>query len=161
MLLFLLLLFGPASSDTCGQDRVVLGDWFIAHGSPTLLEEPIPSLVSSVTVDPYLDPSNPPASQDVYCAMQWSSNTTSSGLHKYHLRNFETEAAAGAANFSITHKGHCASCSTLQDLGVYVRQNLTSATRSCAMKGILSKKLQHNCLLKLVNHDKTMTTMTP
>eukprot|EP00116_Pleurobrachia_bachei_P008660 sb/3468922/ len=146
LLLVLFLLPLPAAGDTCGQDRVTLGDWFVAHGSPSLLEEPIPTLVSILQTDPYLDPSNPPPSPNPsFCAMQWSNNTVG-GLRKYRLANFESEDSARHANYSITHRGHCASCSTLQDLGVYMRQNLTSATRHCGMLGIVSSKLQRDCL---------------
>ena len=136
---FFLRFFVLSLSDTCGQDRVVLGDWFVAHGSPYLLEDPIPPLVSTVDTDPYADSSNPPSSPDVYCAMQWSGNIDqTSGLQKYRLKNFATEAEASAANYSITHKGHCAACSTLQDLGVYIRQFLSVSTSQCGMEGIVS-----------------------
>ena len=152
------LLISLALSDTCGKDRVVLGDWFVAHGSPDLLEEPIPTLVGYVSTNPYDDTTNPPPSTDVYCAMQWSNTTDpDTGLRRYRLQNFNSEDEAGAANFSITHKGHCASCSTLQDLGVYIRQNLTDSTRTCGKEGVISSKWQHECLQKIGFSEQCIT----
>ena len=34
------------------------------------------------------------------------------------------------------HKGHCGACSILQDLGVYMAQNLTQDTRRCGLEGV-------------------------
>ena len=145
-----LLIISEVFADTCGQDRKLLGDWFVEHGSPDLLETPIPNLVNDFTSNPYDNSTNPPPSPPLYCAMQWSNDTDpNSGKLKYRLQNFETEVKAVMANFTVTHKGHCASCSSIQDLGVYIRQNLTDATRACAIKGLLSKKWEMNCLRDL------------
>ena len=158
LLLHSLLLIGYTRSDTCGQDRKVLGDWFIEHGSTNLLEAPIPSLVSNVTKNPYQNQTNPPPSRDVYCAMQWSSDTDPViGKRKYRLRDFKSEEAAARDNFTVTHKGHCGSCSSIQDLGVYIRQNLTDATRSCAIKGMLSDRWERNCLRQLGFSEECVT----
>ena len=147
------VLIAATTSDTCGQDRSVLGNWLNSHGSPSLLLEPIPDVVSNVSSNPYDDPNNPPPSPDVYCAMKWSTDIDPvSGNKRYHLKIFPDEASAKKANFSITHKGHCGACSSLQDLGVYMRENLTTPVRSCAMKSTFSfnsdKKLRE-CLLEL------------
>jgi len=133
------------------MDRKKLGDWFVSHGSPDLILEPIPQYVGSVDEDPYADPSNPPDDPNTsgVCGIQWSDETNDTGLRKYWLRNFENETLAMNSNFSVTHKGHCASCSYPQDLGVYIRQNLTSATRECGILGSLSHNLMRNCLLDL------------
>ncbi len=50
---------GPGP-ETCGQDRAVLADWFLEHGSPSLLLDPRPPYVEIIEPDPYDDPSNPP-----------------------------------------------------------------------------------------------------
>merc|ERR1719309_685873 len=88
------------TSDTCGEDRTVLGDWFVLHGGVSLLLDPVPSLVSPVLEDPYLDPANPPPgpTPQAVCAMQWSdieesdtghrSHYKDTGHRKYHLRDF-------------------------------------------------------------------------
>ena len=38
------------------------------------------------------------------------------------------------------HKGHCGACSVLQDLGVYMAQNLTQDTRRCGLEGVFLGK---------------------
>lgn len=129
--------------------RTKLGDWFVEHGSPSLLQDPIPEYVGEVNDDPYADPENPPddpATRGV-CAIKWNDDDV--GLKRYWLKNFENETAATNDEFSVTHKGHCGACSTLQDLGVYIRQNLTSDTRECGILGSLSHNLMRNCLLDL------------
>ena len=49
----------------------------------------------------------------------------------------------------MTHAGHCGACSTLQDLGVYIRQNLTDSTRMCGFLGTVSHALMRDCLMSL------------
>jgi len=145
-----ILVLPGALADTCGQDRKKLGDWFVSHGSPSLLLEPLPDYVGEVTEDPYADPNNPPYPPSGYCGVQWSNEeTTEDGLKKYRLRNFAAEEDAEAESYTITHKGNCAACSSLQDLGVYIRQNLTSETRECGILGGLSHALMRTCLLNL------------
>ena len=46
--------------DTCGKDRKLLSNWFLAHGSPDLLEDPIPENVLPTFPNPYDDPNKPP-----------------------------------------------------------------------------------------------------
>ena len=48
------------SSDTCGQDRSKLANWFIKHGAPEDLEDPAPFYVGPVLDNPYDNPDNPP-----------------------------------------------------------------------------------------------------
>ena len=50
--------------DTCGKDRKVLSNWFLTHGSPTLLEDPIPENVLPTFPNPYEDPNKPPLQPD-------------------------------------------------------------------------------------------------
>jgi len=144
----LVLIFGKAQADTCGQNRKLLGDWFVSHGSPDLLLDPIPQYVAEVTEDPYLDPNNPPytPTSSAVCGIRWSVERDDRGLRKYHLKDFANSDLCSAENFTITHQGHCGACSTVQDLGVYIRQNLTSATRNCGLLGSLSYTLMRNCL---------------
>lgn len=105
----------------------------MAHGGNELILPPLPPLLANVTENPYDDPNNPPADPDIpdgFCAMKWSDETDpGSGLKKYYLQNFTSEAAVDAAGFTITHRGHCGACSGLKDLGVYLSRNLTSPTR--------------------------------
>jgi len=114
--------------DTCGKDRKALSNWFLKHGSPDLLEDPIPENVLPTFPNPYDDPNKPPLQPDEvsgYCGMQWQPNQDESGNYTYKLADFATEEDAAAANYSVTHRGICGSCSGLQDLGVYMGQNLT------------------------------------
>ena len=50
--------------DTCGKDRKVLSNWFLTHGSPNLLEDPIPENVLPTFPNPYDDPNKPPLQPD-------------------------------------------------------------------------------------------------
>merc|ERR1711962_142702 len=114
--------------DTCGQNRTVIGNWFINHGGVDLLLDPRPPLVGPVVDDPYEDPHNPPIDPETegVCSMKWSEERDPSTNHlKYHLANFTTKEESEANGFTVTHAGHCGACSSLQDLGVYIRQNLT------------------------------------
>jgi len=61
----------------------------------------------------------------------------------YELKGFETTAAAVNAGFTITHQGRCGSCSTLQDLSIYLENpDLTSPARQCARRYGLKRKKQ-------------------
>ena len=106
---------------------------FLEHGSPSLVIPPSPPLFGEVTENPYDDPNNPPTDPEIpdgFCAIKWSDETDpETGNRKYHMQNFSSEAEVEAAGFHITHLGHCAACSSLQDLGVYMSRNLTSPTR--------------------------------
>ena len=58
--------------------------------------------------------------------MRWSEERDPSTNHLlYHLANFTSKEESEANGFTVTHAGHCGACSSLQDLGVYIRQNLT------------------------------------
>jgi len=139
-----------ANCDLCGQDRIKLADWFFRNGSPSLLEEPIPEYVAPVEENPYDNPDYPPDYPGGVCGMKWSDNIDpSSGNKKYWLKNFESETECDDAGFKVTHAGHCGSCSGLQDLGVYLRQNLTDPTRHCGFLGIISHSLMRNCLQRI------------
>ena len=74
------------------------------------------------------DPSNPPIDPHTegVCSMRWSEERDPSTNHLlYHLANFTSKEESEANGFTVTHAGHCGACSSLQDLGVYIRQNLT------------------------------------
>ena len=78
---------------------------------PSLLEEPIPSLVHEVINNPYDDPENPPEDPEKitgFCGMQWTDNIDpDTGLKKYRLKDFPSEEETISAGFNITHKGQC------------------------------------------------------
>merc|ERR1711964_442526 len=142
----------PEVQDTCGQNRTVLGNWFIVHGGPELIEEPRPYFVAPVAEDPYQNPDYPPEDPNPagVCAMKWSENIdAATGHKKYFLKNFTNIEESDVEGYTVTHAGHCGACSTLQDLGVYIRQNLTDSTRMCGFLGTVSHTLMRDCLMSL------------
>ncbi len=53
--------------------------------------------------------------------MQWAkTKDPKTGKKHYRLANFETEEKVAAAGYHVTHAGHCATCSSLEDLGLYM-----------------------------------------
>lgn len=66
-----------------------------------------------------------------------------SGNTSYELRDFDSASAADLAGFTVTHQGRCGSCSTLQDLAIYLANaDLTSPARQCARRMGLKRKKQ-------------------
>lgn len=62
---------------------------------------------------------------------------------RYELHDFDAASAAVEASFVITHKGRCGSCSTLQDLAIYLTvPDLTTPARQCARRTGLQRKKQ-------------------
>ena len=63
-------------------------------------------------------------------------------LVHYRLATFATEVQARTAGFAVTHVGACGTCSTLQDLAVYLEKpDLTAPVRACGMKSGASASL--------------------
>ena len=61
----------------------------------------------------------------------------------YELHVFDSSSAAVEAGFTVTHQGRCGSCSTLQDLAIYLAvPNLVSPARQCARRAGLKRKKQ-------------------
>lgn len=53
----------------------------------------------------------------------------------YELRDFDSPEQAADAEYIVTHHGRCGSCSSLQDLAVYLEMtDLTTPARQCARK---------------------------
>lgn len=53
----------------------------------------------------------------------------------YELRTFSDEQSARAAGYTITHKHHCGTCSSLHNLAAYLTTpDLTTPARECARK---------------------------
>jgi len=67
---------------------------------------------------------------------------------RYRLSTFANTAAARSAGFAVTHLGACGTCSTLQDLAVYLEKpDLTAPVRKCGIKWGASASLK--CLEQL------------
>jgi hypothetical protein len=62
---------------------------------------------------------------------------------RYELHGFDSASAAESAGFTVTHQGRCGSCSTLQDLAIYLAtSDLTLPARQCARRTGLKRKKQ-------------------
>jgi hypothetical protein len=99
---------------------------------PAALRARIPLNPIDVDGDPYLawrDRAPPAPAPEAVCGIRFQAD----GAH-YRLRDFASREAARAAGFAVTHAGTCGTCSTLQDLAVYVeRPDLTTPVRRCGM----------------------------
>jgi len=74
------------------------------------------------------EPPRPPA--DTVCGVRFKRDQ----VH-YRLSTFATSVAARAAGFAVTHFGACGTCSTLQDLAVYLETpDLTAPVRRCGIR---------------------------
>lgn len=61
----------------------------------------------------------------------------------YRLSTFADAVAARAAGFAVTHFGACGTCSTLQDLAVYLeRRDLMTPVRKCVIRWDASARLR-------------------
>ena len=108
------------------------------HGSAharliAALRSKVPINPVLINGDPYLiwharEPPLPPAG--TVCGVRFESDQ----VH-YRLSTFATIVAARTAGFAVTHVGACGTCSTLQDLAVYLdKPDLTAPVRRCGIK---------------------------
>jgi len=82
----------------------------------------------------------PAAPPGAVCGVRFEAD----GVH-YRLATFPDAAAARAEGFATTHVGTCGTCSTMQDLAVYLaRPDLTAPVRRCGIK--LSEASELSCL---------------
>jgi hypothetical protein len=80
----------------------------------------------------------PPIGADMVCGVRFEPDR----LH-YRLATFASSAVARAAGFAVTHFGICGTCSTLQDLSVYLeKRDLTAPVRRCGIKWHESARLR-------------------
>jgi hypothetical protein len=90
--------------------------------------------------DPYLIWQNQPppaAPAGTVCGVKFEQDQ----VH-YHLTTFGSVAAARSAGFAATHLGACGTCSTLQDLAVYLEKpDLTTPVRRCGISWDASASL--------------------
>jgi hypothetical protein len=82
--------------------------------------------------DPYLNQhaqETPPTPAGTVCGVRFEPDQ----VH-YHLSTFATPGTARTAGFAATHFGACGTCSTLQDLAVYLEKpDLTAPVRRCGI----------------------------
>jgi hypothetical protein len=66
--------------------------------------------------------------EEAVCAIQYEDDR----IH-YAIATFDNESAAENNGYIVTHKGHCGTCSTLQDLATYLyHRDLTTPVRRCS-----------------------------
>ena len=66
--------------------------------------------------------------EEAVCAIKYEDDR----IH-YVIATFSDESAAEDYGYTVTHKGHCGTCSTLQDLATYLYyRDLTTPVRRCS-----------------------------
>jgi hypothetical protein len=101
-------------------------------------DEVIEAFYSKVVLNPIAVNSNPywdnalsswyEYPEEAVCAVQYAEDRK-----HYIIATFENENAAEERGFIVTHKGHCGTCSTLQDLATYLAHpDLTTPVRRCS-----------------------------
>ena len=81
--------------------------------------------------------------------MRWSEERDPSTNHLlYQLANFTSKEESEEQGFTVTHAGHCGACSSLQDLGVYIRQNLTVVINTTDIS--FTQELRRYALTRLI-----------
>jgi hypothetical protein len=86
-----------------------------------------------LTSDPYAEPPPPDDPAGTVCGVL-PQGSPSAMPRPYSLVTYPSEDAATTAGAHVTHFGHCAVCSTLANLAVYMRNNdLTAPVRACAV----------------------------
>jgi hypothetical protein len=105
------------------------------------LRSKIPLEPVALRSDPYViwhaqEPPPPPVG--TVCGVRFEPDR----LH-YRLATFANSVAARAGGFAVTHFGACGTCSTLQDLAVYIEKpDLTAPVRRCGMRWDASSRLK-------------------
>jgi len=83
------------------------------------------------------------------CALKFEE----SSLIEYQLETFSSRSEALAADYLVTHVGHCGTCSSLSNLAIYLEhRDLTTVARVCGRKRN-AKKIK-TCLMKSVGFDE-------
>lgn len=82
--------------------------------------------------------------EEAVCAIKYEDDR----IH-YVIATFSDESAAEDYGYTVTHKGHCGTCSTLQDLATYLYyRDLTTPVRRCSAL-VWLKPWSSNCLEEL------------
>ena len=86
-----------------------------------------------------------PAPKGTVCAIKF----VDADKTRYRIGTYPSASAAQATGAYVTHGGACGTCSTLQDLAVYLRRrDLTTPVRRCGVLGAV-KPLAVSCLKAL------------
>jgi len=107
------------------------------------LRAKIPIAPLTLSGDPYLGMPVTDSPAGAVCGVRFEPDQV-----RYRLATFGGAAAAAAAGFAVTHFGACGTCSTLQDLAVYLEKpDLTAPVRRCGVH--LSAESTLQCLQDL------------
>lgn len=97
-------------------------------------------IINPVTLeaDPYqagydrvTEPPGDHAMQAAVCGIRY----IDAGKKQYVIRTLRDETEAVRSGYAVTHRGYCGTCSSLQDLAVYLqRRDMTYAVRACSFK---------------------------
>lgn len=128
---------GPSTCDCNGWTPPTLGDTQFAAWRALTLEPAFDELTS----DPY-EETPTPVPADAVCGIRVSGST-------YALTTYATADEAVAAEATITHRGICGVCSTLDDLAVYAGTNdLTKPVRQCGLDHLFGSAEEHLACLE-------------
>jgi hypothetical protein len=142
-----LSLLALESAGTRAPALTVSADGPPMTGAPAVSQRLLAALRSKIPIepvasagDPYLvlhaDP--PLATAGTLCGVRFEPDQ----VH-YRLSTFASPEAARAAGFAATHVGACGTCSTLQDLAVYLEKpDLTAPVRHCGISWDASGSLK-------------------
>ena len=140
------ILTKPLSMEITGDCSIEEATFFFSQKRLTTPPEPYTSNPYNDTSEDYQERvkkylKNMPG----VCAIRYSD----SSKMDYKLQDFETKAQAEAQGFTVTHFGRCGACSSLQDLSVYLSNDLTHKIRKCALKSVWSIKAARRCIARV------------
>jgi len=127
------------------------------YSSATDLQE---TLIAQVPLNQYTlncDPYDETIDCDTYPPLPTDvTNDTVCGLNynndcsNYNMTTYANQDDAIKDQALVTHTGACGTCSTTQDLAVYMKiTDMTTVGKKCAVKSILNKNLGLQCYLDL------------
>jgi len=151
-------LFGAPSQNTglsesqcqpvchCGasawQPPSISEETIVSFEAATLIDGPEP-----LTEDPYSATPDDASDEAAFCSIQ----RAEPGSTSYRLLTTSSEAKATEVGASISHKGACGLCSSLQNLAVYLRNpDLTDPVRECGLQGMFEgEQANIDCLMAI------------
>lgn len=136
-----------------GNDALLPGSGYPPAGDDLIAELKAGRIANPVMQpgDPYRDGSRrvirPPADHRMpgaVCAVRF----LDPARKRYEIKTIPTGEEAVRSGYTVTHAGYCGTCSTLQDLAVYLqRRDMTYAVRSCSFRMLRGPIL--SCLEKM------------
>lgn len=123
-------LITASTPDTLRAENDIPGDEYTDSQIEAFYEKVILNPIA-VDANPYRDSATSSwyeYPEEAVCAVKYAEDM----IH-YVITTFDSEDAAEESGFIVTHKGHCGTCSTLQDLATYLYyRDLTTPVRRCS-----------------------------